>query len=177
MSAAAALEELREIYPGRYALRAEEVALVLRGKNTRGTVQRVRERMANGRYPGARKIDGTWQLPLGDLAEIVEPTPVATPVLPANSSKHAPSATGRRRSAIGPRLGFIHDALFWAQVFRALGFADDASELDEQAQAMRDEGSQARALERARERRAHLMGLVNMDARVIPDAPPKDGGL
>lgn len=174
---AAALEELRTIYPKRYALRAEEVALVLRGKNTRGTVQRVREGMANGRYPGARKIDGTWQLPLGDLAEVIDPTPVATPVLPAGGSVAAPSRSGRRRSAIGPRLGFIHEALFWSQVFRALGFADEADELDEQAQTMRDEGNRVRALERARERRARLTDLVKAGGRVIPDAPPKDGGL
>lgn len=174
---AAALEELRTIYPKRYALRAEEVALVLRGKNTRGTVQRVREGMANGRYPGARKIDGTWQLPLGDLAEVIDPTPVATPVLPAGGSVAAPSRSGRRRSAIGPRLGFIHEALFWSQVFRALGFTDEADELDEQAQTMRDEGNRVRALERARERRARLTDLVKAGGRVIPDAPPKDGGL
>lgn len=174
---AIALKELREIYPGRYALRAEEVALVLRGKNTRGTVQRVRERMANGRYPGARKIDGTWQLPLEDLAEVIDPTPVATPVLPAGGSVVAPSKTGRRRSEIGPRLGFIHEALFWSQVFRALGFVDEARELGEQAQAMRDEGNQVRALERARERRARLTDLANAGGRVIPDAPPKGGGL
>jgi hypothetical protein len=172
-----ALDELRKIYPGRYALRADEVALVLRGSNTRGVVQGVRAGLANGRYPGGRKIDGTWQLPLGDLAEIVEPTPEATPVVPANSSTHAPSKTGRRRSAIGPRLGFIHDALFWAQVFRALGFPDDALELDEQAQAMRDEGNQARALERARKRRARLMGLVNINEREIQNPPHKDGGF
>ncbi len=173
----AALEELRTIYPKRYALRAEEVALVLRGKNTRGTVQRVREGMANGRYPGARKIDGTWQLPLGDLAEVIDPTPVATPVLPAGGSVAAPSRTGRRRSAIGPRLGFIHDALFWSQVFRALGFVDEAHELDQQAQAMRDEGNQTRALERARERRARLMDLPHIAGRAAPEPPPKGGGL
>jgi len=174
---AASLKELREIYPGRYALRAEEVALVLRGKNTRGTVQRVREGMVNGRYPGARKIDGTWQLPLGDLAEVIDPKPVATPVLPAGGSVAAPSKSGRRRSAIGPRLGFIHDALFWAQVFRALGFAEDARELDEQAQAMRDEGNHARALERARERRSRLMALPHIGGQTVPEPPPKGGGL
>lgn len=171
------LEDLRRDFPRRPALRAEEVALVLGKGTTRGAVQRVRERMNNGRYPGARKIDGVWQMPIGEVAEIIEPTPTATPVLPVGGSAVAPSRTGRRRSAIGPRLGFIHDALFWSQVFRALGFVDEARELEEQAQAMRDEGNQARALERARERRAHLMDLVNMDARAIPDAAPKDGGL
>lgn len=174
---AVSLKELRDMYPGRYALRAEEVALVVRGKNTRGTVQRVREGMANGRYPGARKIDGTWQLPLGDLAEVIDPTPVATPVLPAGGNAAAPSRTGRRRSAIGPRLGFIYDALFWSQVFRALGFVDEARELDEEAQAMRDEGNQARALERARERRARLMDLPHISGREEPEPPPKGGGL
>ncbi|WP_238390039.1 hypothetical protein [Pseudoxanthomonas koreensis] len=174
---ARSLQRLREMYPGRYALRAEEVALVLRGKNTRRVVERQREKMADGRHPGARKIDGTWQLPLDDLAEILEPASVATPVLPAGHSAAAPSRTGRRRSEIGPRLGFIHDALFWSQVFRALGFVDEARELDEQAQAMRDEGNQVRALERARERRARLTDLANAGGRVIPDAPPKDGGL
>ena len=44
-------------------------------------------------------------------------------------------------------------------------------------QAMRDEGNQVRALERARERRARLTELASAGGRVIPDAPPKDGGL
>lgn len=144
---------------------------------TRGAIQRVRERMNNGRYPSARKIDGVWQMPIGEVAEIIDPTPTATLVLPAGGNAAAPSRTGRRRSAIGPRLGFIHDALFWSQVFRALGFTDDARELDEQAQAMRDEGNQVRALERARERRARLMDLPGLGERMIPDAPPKGGGL
>lgn len=174
---ARALQRLSELYPGRYALRAEEVALVLRGKNTRRVVERQRGKIADGRHPGGRKIDGTWQLPLEDLAEILEPTPVATPVLPATGSAAAPSKSGRRRSEIGPRLGFIHAALFWSQVFRALGFVDEARELDEQAQAMRDEGNQVRALERARERRARLTDLANAGGRVIPDAPERSGGL
>ena len=61
------------------------------------------------------------------------------------------------------------------RLFRRL--LDEARELDEQAQAMRDEGNQVRALERARERRARLTDLANAGGRVIPDAPPKDGGL
>ncbi|WP_379655033.1 hypothetical protein [Pseudoxanthomonas sp. UC19_8] len=171
------LEKLREIFPGRYALRADEVALVLKGRDTRGVVQRVREGMKTGRYPGARKIDGHWQLPLDALGEIVDPKPVATPVVPSTSTTAAPSKTGRRRSAIGPRLTFIREAVFWSQVFRGLGFGDEARELDEQAQTMRDEGNQARALERARERRARLMGLPHLGERMIPDAPSKGGGL
>lgn len=72
---ASALQTLRELYPQRYALRPEDVAHVLRGQSTRGVVQRVREGMQSGRYPGARKIDGLIQMPLEALAEILDPAP------------------------------------------------------------------------------------------------------
>ncbi|TQT95638.1 hypothetical protein DB778_03060, partial [Xanthomonas perforans] len=77
---ASALQTLRELYPQRYALRPEEVAHVLRGQSTRGVVQRVREGMQSGRYPGARKIDGLIQMPLEALAEILDPAPAPQPV-------------------------------------------------------------------------------------------------
>lgn len=79
-------------------------------------VQRVREGMQSGRYPGARKIDGLIQMPLEALAEILDPAPAPQPVAPIIT----PSSS-RRRSAIGPRLGFVRAAGFWEQVMGAIG--------------------------------------------------------
>lgn len=71
-----ALENLRRDWPKRHALNPEEVAVVLgRNSNSRGVLQKIREGMKSGRYPGARKIDGHWQLPLEDLAEILDQHP------------------------------------------------------------------------------------------------------
>ncbi|NIK07416.1 hypothetical protein FHY11_000882 [Xanthomonas arboricola] len=125
---ASALQTLRELYPHRYALRPEEVAHVLRGQSTRGVVQRVREGMQSGRYPGARKIDGLIQMPLEALAEILDPAPAPQPVAPIIT----PSSS-RRRSAIGPRLGFVRAAGFWEHVMGAIGEAELAVELAEVA--------------------------------------------
>ncbi|MBO9834197.1 hypothetical protein [Xanthomonas phaseoli] len=125
---ASALQTLRELYPQRYALRPDEVAHVLRGQSTRGVVQRVREGMQSGRYPGARKIDGLIQMPLEALAEILDPAPTPQPVAPIIT----PSSS-RRRSAIGPRLGFVRAAVFWEQVMGAIGEAELAVELAEVA--------------------------------------------
>ncbi|NMI19514.1 hypothetical protein [Xanthomonas hortorum] len=141
---ASALQTLRELYPQRYALRPEEVAHVLRGQSTRGVVQRVREGMQSGRYPGARKIDGLIQMPLEALAEILDPAPTPQPVTPAITS-----SSSRRRSAIGPRLGFVRAATFWEQVMGALGEQELAGELGEVAammlQDLRYEEAKARA--------------------------------
>ncbi|MCP3037595.1 hypothetical protein K6X12_00080 [Xanthomonas euvesicatoria pv. allii] len=125
---ASALQTLRELYPQRYALRPEEVAHVLRGQSTRGVVQRVREGMQSGRYPGARKIDGLIQMPLEALAEILDPAPAPQPVAPTITS-----SSSRRRSAIGPRLGFVRAASFWEQVMGAIGERELADELGEVA--------------------------------------------
>ncbi|WP_050545854.1 hypothetical protein [Xanthomonas phaseoli] len=125
---ASALQTLRELYPQRYALRPEEVAHVLRGQSTRGVVQRVREGMQSGRYPGARKIDGLIQMPLEALAEILDPAPSPQPVVPTIT----PSVS-RRRSAIGPRLSFVRAAGFWEQVMGAIGEQELADELGEVA--------------------------------------------
>lgn len=170
------LEELKRTFPGRFGLWAEEVALVLRGSTSRGTVQRVREGMKNGRYQGARKIDGHWQLPLADLAEILDPTPEATPIIPAARTSTAPSSTGRRKSSIGPRLALVRSIQFWAQVFRVLGERDEAQRLEDQAAAIRAQGVLARNIERSEEEAATMQrALVG-----IPSAPPKgrqDRGL
>ncbi|AUJ12431.1 hypothetical protein BVV20_09810 [Xanthomonas oryzae pv. oryzae] len=125
---ASALQTLRELYPQRYALRPEEVAHVLRGQSTRGVVQRVREGMQSGRYPGARKIDGLIQMPLEALAEILDPAPTPQPVTPTITS-----SSSRRRSAIGPRLSFVRAAGFWERVMRAIGEQGLADELAEVA--------------------------------------------
>ncbi|MEQ7811924.1 hypothetical protein XhhCFBP4925_21305 [Xanthomonas hortorum pv. hederae] len=141
---ASALQTLRELYPQRYALRPEEVAHVLRGQSTRGVVQRVREGMQSGRYPGARKIDGLIQMPLEALAEILDPAPAPQPVIPTITP-----LISRRRSAIGPRLGFVRAAGFWEQVMGALGEQELAGELGEAAAKVLRELHYARAEARA----------------------------
>ncbi|MCC4617677.1 hypothetical protein VDR45_01465 [Xanthomonas campestris pv. campestris] len=91
-------------------------------------MQRVREGMQSGRYPGARKIDGLIQMPLEALAEILDPAPAPQPVAPIIN----PSSS-RRRSAIGPRLGFVRVAGFWEQVMGIIGEQELADELGEVA--------------------------------------------
>ncbi|WP_258078816.1 hypothetical protein [Xanthomonas arboricola] len=85
-------------------------------------MQRVREGMQSGRYPGARKIDGLIQMPLEALAEILDPAPAPQPVAPIIN----PSSS-RRRSAIGPRITFVRQGVFWEDVFRAIGEVDQAN--------------------------------------------------
>src|SRR5690606_32159550 len=101
-----------------------------------------------GRYPGARKIDGIWQLPLSDLADIVDP-PKEAPALPRTSGT-APSRSGRRRSVIGPRMAFIRSLGFWGRVFQALGDKGGADELLDRALDLRREGAEAWDAERAK---------------------------
>ncbi|MEQ8042158.1 hypothetical protein ABQW67_04230 [Xanthomonas hortorum] len=103
-------------------------------------MQRVREGMQSGRYPGARKIDGLIQMPLEALAEILDPRPTPQPVVP----NIAPSGS-RRRSVIGPRLGFVRAAGFWEQVMGDLGEQDLACELGEAAAKVLRELRYARA--------------------------------
>lgn len=171
-----ALTELRLLYPGRLGLRAEEVALVLRGKTSRGSVQKVREKMKDGRYPTAHKTaDGLWQMPLEDVAEIWKPTPTGSPVLPGISTNAAPSRTGCRKSDIGPRLAQLRSMQFLAQVYRLLGFQDDAQELDGQIKVIRAEGALARDVARSEEWANALRKQTPM-----PSQPSKDkrkGGL
>ncbi|AZR35239.1 MULTISPECIES: hypothetical protein [Xanthomonas] len=148
---ASALQTLRELYPQRYALRPDEVAHVLRGQNTRGVVQRVREGMQSGRYPGARKIDGLIQMPLEALAEILDPAPAPQPVNPTIT----PSIS-RRRSAIGPRLGFVRAAGFWEQVMGAIGEQALADELGEATARVLRELRYGEARDRALRQKAEL---------------------
>ena len=131
------LAQLRSLYPGRLSLSAEEVALVLRHSTARGVVQKVRERMKNGRYPDARKIEGRWHMPIDVVAEIWEPTPQASGQVVSVAAGSSPRLGGRRRSAIGPRMRFLRDAQFWVSVYRAMGW-------DEQATALTQEWSSER---------------------------------
>lgn len=97
------LGELRIAWPGRVILRAHEVALVLRGSQTPDVVKRVRERMRDGVYGEALKVDGVLQLPLVALAEYIRPRPEPPPIprrLPGEPMK----PRKRRRSQIGPYL-------------------------------------------------------------------------
>lgn len=122
------LNELRAAYPNAQAgLSAEEVAMILRRKSTRGVVQKIREGFANGRYKGARKVDGQWRLPLEDLAEIIEPTPQTTgaPV----GVKATTGRVGRRKSELGPMIEFIRSMRMWALVLDQMGLISDGDQL------------------------------------------------
>lgn len=148
----------------RYGLRAEEVALVLRGKTSRGAVQKVREKMKNGIYPGCEKnIDGLWQMPMTDVAEAMAPTDHSSPAIPVQSSSCGSGRTGRRKSSVGPRLAQLRSMQFWAQVCRALGYQEDANELEVEIQALRAEGVRARDMARADEQAAVLRKSFTTD--------------
>ncbi|WVK02640.1 hypothetical protein AB8807_13625 [Xanthomonas campestris pv. olitorii] len=114
-------------------------------------MQRVREGMQSGRYPGARKIDGLIQMPLEALAEILDPAPAPQPVNPTIT----PSIS-RRRSAIGPRLGFVRAAGFWEQVMGAIGEQALADELEEATARVLRELRYGEARDRALRQKAEL---------------------
>lgn len=149
-----ALENLRNDWPKRHALRPEEVARVLgRNANSRGVLQKIREGMKNGRYPGARKIDGHWQLPLEDLAEILDPTP-ATVMVPVVAK------AGRRRSQVGPRIRFVVNARFFADVAAAMGALEEAQALRDEAWAVREGLRQEAYAARAENCKAGLLDAL-----------------
>lgn len=156
------LEVLQQTWPGRVALRADEIAHVLRGKSSKRVVERVRGKMKDGSFgPGARKIDGVWQLPLTDLAEVIDPTP-HTPTLP--NPDRLPPKRSRRRSAIGPRVAFVQQARFWASVFAVLGHPDDAQILAEEAEAILTALHDDRRIAEASRSRASLLEDLDMTA-------------
>ncbi len=118
------LDQLRNEYPGRVTLSAEEVALVLRHSSSRGVVQKVRERMKSGAYPDARKVDGRWHMPFEVVAGILDPS-LAEPTVLSRDKKGS-----RRRSAVGPRIRFVRDGHFWAEVLRLAAMEEDGLGLD-----------------------------------------------
>lgn len=108
------LDLLLRQWPGKVALSPEEVAIVL-GKQP----ETVREKMRQGTLPGATKRGGRWQMPLPDLAEVLEPTPAApAPALPPRQASGL-SPSRRRRAIV---MNYRTD-MFWAQVARAFGRA------------------------------------------------------
>ncbi len=150
MSVPEVFAQLQAMFPKRIALTAEEVAQVLRGKSTRGVVQRVREGMKEGRYPGARKIDGHWQLPLSDLAKILSPNYGNVPVHPEAYKAPPPGKPRtRRRSQVVPRLTFIREGQFWERVARLAGWGEEADAIHQEWESVlnswRDEARAQRA--------------------------------
>ena len=169
------LDWLRKEFPKRWALRADEVAMVLgRSKSgdnavTRGVSQRVRERIKSGRYGTPVKIDGSWQLPLTDLANVLKPSPTATQVLPSDVSTSSSPKIGRRKSEIGPRLRLIRESQFWDRVFSALGMFNDAREIALLVERARRDGRDARVGERANESRASLTQSIEHALALKPE--------
>jgi len=158
------LDLLIRQWPGKTHLSAEETAKVLMQHP-----YTVRERMRNGELPGAVKRDGTWKMPLPDLAEHLEPTPKA-PQIPS-----PPVIVGgaRRRKAVV--MNFRRDR-FWAQVARALGDVETADALDGRAQAEYDEQVRLYLLDRAERRSAGLMGVA-IQARTLEPRDEEPSGL
>ncbi|NCT87007.1 helix-turn-helix domain-containing protein [Stenotrophomonas acidaminiphila] len=158
------LDLLIRQWPGKTHLSAEETAKVLMQHP-----YTVRERMRNGELPGAVKRDGTWKMPLPDLAEHLEPTPKA-PQIPS-----PPVIVGgaRRRKAVV--MNFRRDR-FWAQVARALGDFETADALDGRAQAEYDEQVRLFQMERAERRRAGLMAIA-VQAHPLEPGDDEPSGL
>ena len=158
------LDLLLRQWPGRTHLSAEETAKVLMQHP-----YTVRERMRNGELPGAVKRDGTWKMPLPDLAEHLEP-PLKAPQIPPR-----PVIVGgaRRRKAVV--MNFRRDR-FWAQVARALGDFETADALDGRAQAEYDEQVRLLQLERAVRRRAGLMAIA-VQAHPLEPSDDEPSGL
>lgn len=88
------LDLLLRQYPGQVSLDVDQAARVLNREP-----ETVREWMRAGKLPGARKVVGRWMMPLPDLAEVLEPEPVAPTVAlpPKVDTRTGPV---RRRRAI-----------------------------------------------------------------------------
>ncbi|MBN4938378.1 hypothetical protein ABE583_11175 [Stenotrophomonas sp. TWI143] len=158
------LDLLIRQWPGKTHLSAEETAKVLMQHP-----YTVRERMRNGELPGAVKRDGTWKMPLPDLAEHLEPTPKA-PQIPS-----PPVIVGgaRRRKAVVMN---YHRDRFWAQVARALGDMEAADMLDQAAQYLYDGEVREYLVERAERRRLLLAGTARR-ARGLAASSESPGDL
>ncbi|WP_434026470.1 hypothetical protein [[Pseudomonas] boreopolis] len=158
------LDLLIRQWPGKTHLSAEETAKVLMQHP-----YTVRERMRNGELPGAVKRDGTWKMPLPDLAEHLEPTPKA-PQIPS-----PPVIVGgaRRRKAVVMN---YHRDRFWAQVARALGDMETADMLDQAAQDLYDGEVREYLVERAERRRLLLAGTARR-ARGLAASSESPGDL
>lgn len=170
---ATTLEDLRQAWPGRITLRADEVALVLRGKNTRKVVERIRNNMKAGAYgEGARKVDGVWQLPLTDLANVIDPPPAPIVVAVEPTS---PKKASRRRSKIGPSLTFVRQSLFWASVMKAMGLAEAEAMAKEALDVVENLHQELREEKAKRERGEIRKALGLKEAKKRPHFKP--GGL
>lgn len=152
------LDLLQKMWPMRIALTAEEVAVVLGRPTTRGAVEHIREKMKKGGYPGAKKIDGRWQMPLTDLAKILEGEPPATP--PAQVPVAPQARTARRRSSVGPYIQFIRAGRFWRDVWASLGDGDDADQLDLEIQLAHKELTNIIYADRAMKLRERLLSQL-----------------
>lgn len=125
------LEHIRAVFgPTQYLFGVDEVASLL-GKQSKEQKDYIRVQMRRGDIPGARRDGKFWKIPINDLAEFLDPTPigVAPSVLPMSAGR----PVGRRRSLLGERLGDIRARGFWSRVAEALGWAQEAQLLDQGA--------------------------------------------
>ena len=166
------LKHLKEDWPKRWALKPEEVALVLgRDPSSRGVIQNIREGMSKGnRYPGAQRIDGHWQLPLEALAEILEPSPTTVMVAPKSSKS-------RRRAIAGPRIRFVINSRFCEAVARAMGEDGIAGELRKGGELVRDELDAQYQAQKAARTQAALDEALESILKGKPETAPKVGRI
>jgi hypothetical protein len=121
---------LQQRYPGRSAITPKEVAQELRGKNSRGVANGIREKMRDGKLPAFKLGDGedAWYMPLTALAEILDKAhelPKVSASDPIDSVLKAPPRGGKRhRPLINPNIrGWL---VIWKDIFGQLGWNEEA---------------------------------------------------
>jgi|GEM_PF-1994085 hypothetical protein len=99
---------IRERFPGRIVLTPEEVAVVMKRKPTRGTVQGIRERLKSGTLiPGLKRQGGRWEVPVAALVNAIDG--MTRSDIESRPALH-PRAVPRHGRPIGPR---------WTDIFAA----------------------------------------------------------
>ena len=130
--------------------------------------------MKDGTYgAGARRVDGVWQLPMTDLAEVIDPTPT-TPPLPilGRLQGDTPKKRSRRRGIHGRSVMFIRQGQFWADVLRAMGLDVEAEAIRQDAEdVLRGLRGEYRASRAARSRAGLLEAVHTAEKSGGSDRP------
>lgn len=133
---------LQQRYPDRSAITPKEVAQELRGKNSRGVANGIREKMRDGKLPAFKLGNGedAWYMPLTALAEILDKAherPKAGAPAPLEKILKTPLRGGKRhRPLINPNIRSW--LVIWKDIFSQLGWTEevdllgsDISKIDE----------------------------------------------
>ncbi|HTV84357.1 MAG TPA: hypothetical protein VME63_03070 [Dyella sp.] len=125
---------LQQRYPDRSAITPKEVAQELRGKNSRGVANGIREKMRDGKLPAFKLGDGedAWYMPLTALAEILDKAherPKSAESNPIDAVLKAPSRGGKRhRPLINPNIRPW--LVIWKDIFGQLGWNEEVDLLN-----------------------------------------------